>query len=153
MDEQGIQEWWAKRVPFSGRLSDYAMLIGQNNRALQSNPKSFLGTTLFLGPNPNRISVCASAQIINSISADVVTFQILGLDLSTVVYEEEILLRQLNVGATDLVVQNYNPVRCNILDFGSLIQNAMRINCTVARLLFLIEVTMNPKCCNYIGGM
>jgi hypothetical protein len=153
MDEQGIKEWWAKRVPFSGRLSDYAMLVGQNNRAQQS--KSFQtvsAATITFGPDPNRIAVLAAAIIAGTTTA--MDCEVRARNLQGVVtFNHQLVWKEADVALVTPSPILYVPLMIDILKMGPDLQSTWELQGSTGVVATLTFITFNPKCCDYIGGM
>lgn len=154
MNEQQIKEWYSQRVPLSGRLSDYAMLIGQNNMVLSSLWTKQTASPLTVPPRQNRVGIwCFCDANANGVGNSRVVFSFSD-DAGNSLVDYSILSSVVDALGTTQAIMQYNPLLLNVTDIGPIIQRRIDISRTGATFFInLVELIMSPKCCDYIGGM
>lgn len=154
MIEQQIKDFYARRIPVSGRLSDYAMLVGQNNQVLSyitaAVPAGSDGLLIPVNPNRVALSVHAFGSFGNSAGEAYLQFE---RPVDNIIYQHSILIKsQVGLG-TELAVFSYTPFVGTVLEFGPMIQELVRIFTDVTNIdVFVHQLIMSPRCCDYIGG-
>lgn len=152
MTEKEIKDWYAKRVPLSGRISDYAILVGQNNQALQSIPTlGATGVAVTLPPRQNRVAVAVLADVTLQTAAMKADFRFRDANGNTLI-SHTVFLKLIDTGAATPSPFTYNPLLCTVVDYGPIIQQQLFGSAQTGLIWSIVEVLMNPKCCEYIGG-
>jgi hypothetical protein len=152
MNEQQIKDFYAYRVALSGRLSDYALLVGQNNMAVQTKtfqcPANASVTAL---PNANRICVSVFALFTPSTTAAQGKIDWLNPD-GTVAWSHTVYSKILDIASVTPSPFLYFPYTFNILEFGNFVQQPYKLTSNDASVsLSALEMSFVPKCCEYLG--
>lgn len=154
MTNDEIKMWYAQRVPISGRLSDYALTIAQNNRVLQRRTIAMAAiNSVVLRSQRNRISLSVYTHFTPVASAADVWVEIRD-DAGNILFAHNLLSKQADVALVTPSPFQYSPLVMGVLDFGDLVQQNVFFGTGAGNpVLYLTEITMNPLCCEYIGGV
>src|ERR1700687_1063333 len=101
MNDHEIKQWYTQRMQYAANLVDYMMLIGQNNRVLQSREVQISVTGLALGPNPNRVALAIAGTILNSASAGRASIQFKD-DAGVVLFEHALFNKEADIAGVSL---------------------------------------------------
>lgn len=153
MTEQEQKQWYANRIPYAGDLAAYAMLIGQNNRVLQSVTYKSVEPTgdIIVPANPNRVAVVVGSSSHTHIGSGLV-FRILRRGTTEILFNTDISRSRSDAVLGAHFGWHYTLI-LTVLTIGPCIQEDLRVlKGGTDFLATLVEVLMNPKCCDYLGG-
>lgn len=153
MTNDEIRKWYGGRVPLSGALSDYAILIGQNNRVLQSKQTILTAdNSNAVRANRNRVFIGFTLSV--SIPTAAVNATIVAKNAAgTTIWEHDIFDKAVDTAAVTPSPFVYVPIFLNVKDWGDLVQQTFGVlGITGVGACVISETTFVPSCCEYIGG-